>query len=78
MAEETGLLVEIDEHVLVDAVQRVSDWHAASLSVGFSEVAINVTARRLSDPRFADDVIDKMDGPGLPPRASRSKSPSGC
>jgi diguanylate cyclase (GGDEF)-like protein len=66
VAEETGLLVEIDEQVLADAVMHASGWHRRFAGTGFSDVAINVTARHLSDPRFAKAVIDKMDAAGVP------------
>lgn len=66
VAEETGLLIGIDEQVLADAVERASDWHSRFAASGFSDVAINVTARHLADARFAKWVIDKLDVGGVP------------
>jgi EAL domain-containing protein (putative c-di-GMP-specific phosphodiesterase class I) len=65
VAEETGLLIAIDEHVLADAVRQASIWHAR-LGGGAAEVAINVTARHLADAGFHAAVIDQLDTRAVP------------
>jgi diguanylate cyclase (GGDEF)-like protein/PAS domain S-box-containing protein len=65
VAEETGLLIEMDEQVLTDAVRQVHDWHARLAGTGFTEVAINVTARHLANTKFLTAVIRELDNAGV-------------
>ena len=66
VAEETGLLIEIDERVLADAVKQASAWRDRFGGTAVAEVAINVTSRHLADAGFANSVIDALDGAGVP------------
>jgi diguanylate cyclase (GGDEF)-like protein/PAS domain S-box-containing protein len=66
VAEETGLLVAMDEIVASNAVGRAAAWRAEVGDVNFSGVAINVTSRRLADPGFAQEMIEALDAEGLP------------
>ena len=68
VAEETGLLIALDEQVMADAVQRASDWQARFAGESLCEVAINVTARHLADARFPRAVIEQLDAKGVPHR----------
>ena len=56
VAEESGLLIAIDEVVLADAVKQAATWRAR-LGADFGGVAINVTARHLADNDFLQAVI---------------------
>ena len=67
VAEETGLLVTIDEQVLADAVKQAAAWRARLTSAGFAGVAINVTARHLADSGFRQVIVDQLEAHGLPP-----------
>ena len=78
VAEESGLLIAMDERVLADAVMQVSGWRRRLAGTQFVEVAINVTARHLADVGF--QTIDRATN--SPPTASNpptfsSRSPSG-
>ncbi len=66
VAEETGLLIEMDEEVLNDAVRQASRWHSRMPGSDFTEVAINVTARHLADSGFHRGVIDQLDAHEVP------------
>jgi diguanylate cyclase (GGDEF)-like protein/PAS domain S-box-containing protein len=61
VAEETGLLIAMDEQVLADAVKQMSGWHSRLNGSSFSEVAINVTARHLADIGFQKSIIEHLD-----------------
>jgi EAL domain-containing protein (putative c-di-GMP-specific phosphodiesterase class I) len=61
VAEETGLLISMDEQVLADAVQQVNGWHTRLEGSDFGEVAINVTARHLADIGFQRSIIEQLD-----------------
>ncbi len=65
VAEETGLLIKMDEWVLTEAVQQVSEWHSRLAETEFTEVSINVTARHLADTGFQRSVIDHLDHLGV-------------
>src|SRR5207249_2119258 len=66
VAEETGLLVAVDESVLADAVRQATAWHARFGDTDFSGVGINITSRHLADVQFARDVVDVLDAAALP------------
>jgi diguanylate cyclase (GGDEF)-like protein len=48
IAEETGLIVPLGTFVLDEAARRAAEWRAC--------VSVNVSARQLADPGFADAV----------------------
>jgi EAL domain-containing protein (putative c-di-GMP-specific phosphodiesterase class I) len=66
VATETGLLIEIDELVLSDAILQVKGWRARLHGQDLGEVAINITARHLADSQFAADVVEQLDAGGVP------------
>jgi diguanylate cyclase (GGDEF)-like protein/PAS domain S-box-containing protein len=65
VAEESGLLIAMDEQVMTDAVQRGSDWQARFAGADLAEVAINITARHLADARFPQALIEQLDARGV-------------
>lgn len=60
VAEESGLLIAMDERVLADAIKQVSGWKVRLAGTQFAEVAINVTARHLADVGFQRSVVDQL------------------
>jgi diguanylate cyclase (GGDEF)-like protein/PAS domain S-box-containing protein len=66
VAEETGLLVVMDEWVMADAMSQATTWHAEFAQTDFSGVGINVTSRRMADAGFAQEVVDALDAHDLP------------
>ncbi len=66
VAEETGLLMTIDEHVLNEAVVLAAGWHGRSVDGTAPGVAVNVTGRQMASARFPETVIDLLDARGLP------------
>ena len=65
LAEETGLIVELGRCVLRDACEQARRW-LDDESTGAPAVAVNVSARQLSDPSFLDDVATILGDTGLP------------
>jgi diguanylate cyclase (GGDEF)-like protein/PAS domain S-box-containing protein len=65
-AEESGLLIAIDERVLADAVRQAAAWRVRLPGTDFEGVAINVTARHLADAGFHETVIDMLDTYDVP------------
>jgi diguanylate cyclase (GGDEF)-like protein/PAS domain S-box-containing protein len=66
VAEETGLLIPIDEVVLADAVKQAGAWRAR-LGANFGGVAVNVTARHLADIDFRQAIVDHLKANSVPP-----------
>lgn len=62
VAEETGLLVTIDERVLAAAVQQATRWRARFADTGFSGVSVNITGRhrRRRQPGSRADTGDLL------------------
>jgi diguanylate cyclase (GGDEF)-like protein/PAS domain S-box-containing protein len=67
VAEETGLLANIDDWVLIQVLDQAAAWRDRFPGETFSDIAINVTARHLADAGFAQSVIDTLDERHLPP-----------
>ncbi len=63
VAEETGLIVEVGEHVLREACKQAARWSAA---VGRSiSVSVNVAERQLIDPGLVKTVRTTLNETGL-------------
>jgi diguanylate cyclase (GGDEF)-like protein/PAS domain S-box-containing protein len=67
VAEQSGLLIAMDERVLADAIKQVSGWRVRLAGTEFVEVAINVTARHLADVGFQRSVVDQLAAHGVDP-----------
>ena len=58
IAEETGLIVEIGEWVVSEALRQAARWRDQRAGTGLPDlwVAVNVSARQLRDPSLVDHV----------------------
>ncbi len=69
VAEQSDLICELDRWVLRAAVDQLGSWRAdAGLSPdeGGVRVAVNLSARTLSDPRITDTVLSTLAYAGVP------------
>ncbi|TQN44116.1 PAS domain S-box-containing protein/diguanylate cyclase (GGDEF)-like protein [Blastococcus colisei] len=67
VAEDTGLVVPVGSWVLHEACRQLQDWQRKSdLAL---TVAVNVSARQLSDSRFPEAVGDILQATGADPAA---------
>jgi EAL domain-containing protein (putative c-di-GMP-specific phosphodiesterase class I) len=64
-AERTGVIADIDEYVLREAVQQLADWSARGL--GDLSVAVNVSARRFHDRNLLGVIRDVVTSCTLDP-----------
>ncbi|MDR2839419.1 MAG: EAL domain-containing protein [Azonexus sp.] len=65
VAEETGLIIEIGEWVLVTACHQMKRWLNAGLAP--LRMAVNVSARQLRQRHFCEMVAGVLADSGLPP-----------
>jgi EAL domain-containing protein (putative c-di-GMP-specific phosphodiesterase class I) len=63
VAEATGLIVPLDIWVLETACAQGAQWLTEGVSL---RIAINVSARTLTDPRFVPSVSAALETTGLP------------
>jgi diguanylate cyclase (GGDEF)-like protein/PAS domain S-box-containing protein len=63
VAEETGFIVELGDHVLCMAIERAARWHAQGARI---PVAVNISALQFQQPGFVNRVIELIDAAGLP------------
>ena len=65
LAEETGLIIQIGEWVLLSACAQAASW----LADGFSPftVSVNLSARQLSDPELKARIVQILETTGLEP-----------
>ncbi len=65
VAEETGLLLRIDEWVRVSAFTHLAAWRADRSLREVGRVAVNVTARELAAADFAPRIVAQLHEAGL-------------
>jgi diguanylate cyclase (GGDEF)-like protein len=63
LAEQTGVMRELTEHVLDAALRRIAAWYAEGLDLS---VAVNVSAATLLDEGWATDVGTALVAHGVP------------
>jgi diguanylate cyclase (GGDEF)-like protein len=69
VAEDTGLVVELDCWVIDTALDVVAAWAARPRSSGHPPwLAINVSARSMEHPRVVERLIDGLESRHLPPQ----------
>lgn len=66
LAEDNGMIVEIGRWVLQQAVDRLAECRAAGLAEGL-RISVNVSARQVREPDFADEVLGMLRAAGVPP-----------
>jgi diguanylate cyclase (GGDEF)-like protein len=66
LAEQTGLMRQITQFVVDEALRQVSVWWNSGLRI---QCAVNVCARDLYDRDFAGYLRNRLDHHGVPPRA---------
>ena len=58
VAEETGLIIEIGEWVVSEAIRQLASWRAAGIRPGGRDLfmSVNVSARQLQEPALVEHV----------------------
>jgi diguanylate cyclase (GGDEF)-like protein len=69
LAEETGLVADLGDWVLREAVREVGEWHRRGLIDDAFELSVNVSARQLGDPGLLESIERALDGWDLSPAA---------
>ncbi|HEY9137640.1 MAG TPA: EAL domain-containing protein [Terriglobus sp.] len=66
IAEESGLILPLGQWVLNEACRQVAEWR--TMDVPHFELAVNVSARQLVQPNFAEKVLQTLKHHNLPPQ----------
>jgi diguanylate cyclase (GGDEF)-like protein/PAS domain S-box-containing protein len=69
LAEETGLILEIDRIVLSQAVRQVAEWRKRFPAHPQLGLSVNVSKRHLAQPDFIEHLMRILDHAHLPPHA---------
>ncbi|HEX4621707.1 MAG TPA: EAL domain-containing protein, partial [Myxococcaceae bacterium] len=69
LAEETGLILEIDRCVLSQAVHQVAEWRKRYSAHQHLGLSVNVSKRHLAQPDFIEYLLQTLDRAHLPPHA---------
>jgi EAL domain-containing protein (putative c-di-GMP-specific phosphodiesterase class I) len=67
IAEESGIVLDLDRWVLNEALSRAATWFEDPAFDGIS-VSVNVSGRSLLDPAFVDHVVDTVARWDIDPR----------
>jgi len=65
MAEESGLIVDLGERILRDALSQLAHWRAVGLRFASCSLSVNVATQQLIDGRFLDVVHDSLGETGI-------------
>jgi EAL domain-containing protein (putative c-di-GMP-specific phosphodiesterase class I) len=68
IAEDTGLIVPLGQHVLAQACERLSRWRAANPTATW-QMSVNLSARQLLAPDLVSNVQTATENVGLEPSA---------
>jgi diguanylate cyclase (GGDEF)-like protein len=66
VAEQTGLIGPLANHVVSQVARQWRAWQDAGLTM---EVSVNASMRNLQDQTFAASVCRRLEGAGMPPSA---------
>ena len=66
VAEETGLIANLGDHVLFAAARQAARWRASGV-LGSERVGVNVSRRQLGMPDLATWILEVLGAVGLPP-----------
>jgi diguanylate cyclase (GGDEF)-like protein/PAS domain S-box-containing protein len=67
IAEDSGLIVEVGEHVLHEACRQLASWRSQIEHPGILGVSVNVSARQLMQPGLVEVVRAALTSSGLAP-----------
>jgi diguanylate cyclase (GGDEF)-like protein len=67
IAERTGLIVPLGDWILRSALRQAAEWTQAYGPDAAHEIGVNVSARQLREPGFADDVRGALADTGFDP-----------
>ena len=65
VAEETGVITEIDNFVLREACRQVAEWGRVEPSMADMSLSVNVSARQFNDPKLPGAVQAALEASGL-------------
>jgi EAL domain-containing protein (putative c-di-GMP-specific phosphodiesterase class I) len=67
LAEETGLIVAIDQMVLRESLRQLREWQHSLGPLAPQRVSVNVSSRALRDPEFGRRVLAELEVAQLSP-----------
>jgi diguanylate cyclase (GGDEF)-like protein len=67
LAEETGLIVSIDQMVLRESLRQLREWQQTLGESAPQRVSVNVSSRALRDPEFGRRVLAEVEAARLEP-----------
>ena len=65
LAEDNGMIVEIGRWVLRETIRTLARWRTDGLALDLT-MSVNVSARQVREPGFAEEVLHLLDGAELP------------
>jgi diguanylate cyclase (GGDEF)-like protein/PAS domain S-box-containing protein len=71
MAEDTGMIIEIDRYVLREACKQLKDWRARIPGSKDLSISVNLSVKQFGRPDVADHVLAAIRESGLEPAALR-------
>jgi EAL domain-containing protein (putative c-di-GMP-specific phosphodiesterase class I) len=66
VAEESGLILPLGQWVLNESCRQMAEWRA--MGIASFQLAVNVSARQLVQPSFAEKVLQTLQRHQLPPQ----------
>jgi len=68
VAEDSGLISKLGHQVLVKAIRQTAEWTALNVTGQTPlSIAVNVSARQLTDPNYPETLLAELENAGLAP-----------
>ncbi|GAB4189651.1 MAG: hypothetical protein Kow00105_04040 [Phycisphaeraceae bacterium] len=67
IAEESGAIIELGEHVLRHACQQLADWRQRYPAMSELTINVNMSKRQLMQADLVQSIINTLNDTGLPP-----------
>jgi diguanylate cyclase (GGDEF)-like protein len=71
VAEETGLIADLGQHVLREALRSLTSWRRDGLVSDEVRISVNLSPRQLDDPALPEKILSDLASAGLAPDALR-------
>jgi EAL domain-containing protein (putative c-di-GMP-specific phosphodiesterase class I) len=68
LAEESGLILPLGQHVLQEACRQVRTWQQESPGMSDLVLSVNLSPRQFRHPRLVHDIKQALDKEGFAPR----------
>jgi predicted signal transduction protein with EAL and GGDEF domain len=69
VADETGLILPLNQKLMQDAAQQLHAWHSQFPAEPPLSMSVNITAKQFANPKLAEEIGAIIKQSGIPPKS---------